>query len=778
MAVEIIDWVAETQRATNLTGKDKLMFGKDSTGQTLHLLLEDLYAWFGGSAGLVNRGNWVPGTYNPGDYVFAESSTDPGATSMYFLIGMVDYESSTEPKDDLVHWAEFEAPAGPQGPKGDPGEKGDPFTYEDFTQPQLDALKGEKGDVGNTPDHQWSGTSLQFELPSGAWGALVDLKGDTGAQGEQGVQGEQGIQGIQGEKGDKPAHEWSGTELRFENPNGTWGSYVDLKGDQGDKGDTGEGLAIGAAGPFADRSDYDAEPAGFTYVATDLTPQLMYVRLEGGGWSDGIEFGGGVQTLSQPAIGQIAISNGNTINLNTVNMSGNQTGIAGNKRWTGVNTFSNNVVLDNSIIKKERTGAETSTDIIQFGAEAHRSRIVVRNTLSANYGTWWEFWVHNTAGNVAGETLALELFRDGTVRSPSLSGTGNGIVGVNAGGTLTRRPESDVIQTLSIGTTAGNIAISGGNSVSLNSLSGVEYTGSLNDFRSEVGPILQAYVNTTGSTGWPSSLGGGILFKRATNNTGSFHIWRPQTNTGKLHYILGAAATTLNPLQTFASEEWANAQGWLKSADIGNGTLTLETGTGLSGEATFSANQSTPSTFTVGVDAGYKLPTTTEWGNKVDSSALADVATTGDYDDLTNKPTLGTAATKDTGTNVGNVVEVQAGGKLPALDGSDLTNLPAGNRFAGIAANNNATYTLSAAQNNFLITDNRVTGNINIDLTSFASLPVGHAVTYVRTQGSFSAGDVSFTNVPGGITAQLAMAGSSIYSLTIVKVSSTLVIAY
>ena len=54
---------------------------------------------------------------------------------------------------------------------------------------------------------------------------------------------------------------------------------------------------------------------------------------------------------------------------------------------------------------------------------------------------------------------------------------------------------------------------------------------------------------------------------------------------------------------------------------------------------------------------------------------LSTVAASGSYDDLTNKPSLGTAASKNTGTSAGNVVEVQTGGKLPALDGSDLTNI-------------------------------------------------------------------------------------------------------
>jgi hypothetical protein len=49
--------------------------------------------------------------------------------------------------------------AGPQGEQGPPG-------------PQ--------GDVGPAPEHQWIDTSLQFQEPSGAWGPLVNLKGDPG----------------------------------------------------------------------------------------------------------------------------------------------------------------------------------------------------------------------------------------------------------------------------------------------------------------------------------------------------------------------------------------------------------------------------------------------------------------------------------------------------------------------------------------------------------------------------------------------------------------------
>ena len=72
-------------------------------------------------------------------------------------------------------------PRGPQGdtgPQGPQGEKGDPFTYEDFTAEQLEALtgpQGPKGDAGDT--------------------------GPQGPQGPQGIQGEKGPTGATGPTG-------------------------------------------------------------------------------------------------------------------------------------------------------------------------------------------------------------------------------------------------------------------------------------------------------------------------------------------------------------------------------------------------------------------------------------------------------------------------------------------------------------------------------------------------------------------------------------------------
>lgn len=46
---------------------------------------------------------------------------------------------------------------GETGGRGEKGDKGDPFTYDDFTEEQLAALKGHKGDPGNSGVYVGSG---------------------------------------------------------------------------------------------------------------------------------------------------------------------------------------------------------------------------------------------------------------------------------------------------------------------------------------------------------------------------------------------------------------------------------------------------------------------------------------------------------------------------------------------------------------------------------------------------------------------------------------------
>jgi len=47
------------------------------------------------------------------------------------------------------------------------------------------------------------------------------------------------VVGYDGKKGASPKHEWSGTNLRFKNPDDTWGEFVNLKGATGANGSGG-----------------------------------------------------------------------------------------------------------------------------------------------------------------------------------------------------------------------------------------------------------------------------------------------------------------------------------------------------------------------------------------------------------------------------------------------------------------------------------------------------------------------------------------------------------
>jgi len=57
---------------------------------------------------------------------------------------------------------------------------------------------------------------------------------------------------------------------------------------------------------------------------------------------------------------------------------------------------------------------------------------------------------------------------------------------------------------------------------------------------------------------------------------------------------------------------------------------------------------------------------------------LAAVAVSGSYTDLSNKPALGSAAALNVGTAANQIVQLDSNAKLPAVDGSQLTNIPVG----------------------------------------------------------------------------------------------------
>ena len=68
---------------------------------------------------------------------------------------------------------------------------------------------------------------------------------------------------------------------------------------------------------------------------------------------------------------------------------------------------------------------------------------------------------------------------------------------------------------------------------------------------------------------------------------------------------------------------------------------------------------------------------TISYSDIVNTPSLSTVATSGSYSDLSDKPTLGSSSSLNVGTNASNVVQLDVTGKLPAIDGSQLTGISA-----------------------------------------------------------------------------------------------------
>jgi len=114
------------------------------------------------------------------------------------------------------------------------------------------------------------------------------------------------------------------------------------------------------------------------------------------------------------------------------------------------------------------------------------------------------------------------------------------------------------------------------------------------------------------------------------------------------------------------------------------------------------------------------VATTGAYSDLTGTPTLATVATTGAYSDLTGTPTLGTAAAEDVGTSAGNVVQLDGTAKLPAVDGSQLTNLTSGASTLGA------------------LTDVDVTGVVNTNVLKYNS-----------TSGDWEDGAVAYSEVTG-----------------------------
>lgn len=85
-------------------------------------------------------------------------------------------------------------------------------------------------------------------------------KAEPGERGARGPKGERGPKGDTGARGPIPDHEWDGTRLRFQEADGDWGKWVDLKGPPGQNGFGG----VVVQQPSPGGGGYSYFPSGWT----------------------------------------------------------------------------------------------------------------------------------------------------------------------------------------------------------------------------------------------------------------------------------------------------------------------------------------------------------------------------------------------------------------------------------------------------------------------------------------------------------------------------------
>ena len=168
------------------------------------------------------------------------------------------------------------------------------------------------------------------------------------------------------------------------------------------------------------------------------------------------------------------------------------------------------------------------------------------------------------------------------------------------------------------------------------------------------------------------------------------------------------------------SGDWEN--GAVAYADV-SGTPSLAT---VATTGAYSDLSGTPSLATVATTGAYS--------DLSGTPTLATVATTGAYSDLSGLPTLGTAAALDVGTSATNVVQLDGSARLPAVDGSQLTNLPSGASTLGALTD----VTITGVANTEVIKYNSTSGDWENGAVAYADVSGTPSLATVATTGAYS----------------------------------------
>lgn len=282
-----------------------------------------------------------------------------------------------------------------------------------------DGLRGERGPQGEKGDTGEQGPEGEMG-PQGEPGEQGP-KGDRGPKGEKGDKGDRGSDGSDGEDGSRgpmgpmPDHQWRDTSLRFQEPDGDWGRYVNLKGEKGDQGFPG---GSGGRGPKGDKGDpgdpasieqgagilFDVDSAGVTTISHADTSSFANLSIDN---SNGVVLQD--ITITFDTFGHVQTATVGTVDLDARYGPALATGGTTAQFWRGDKTWSNTLV-----------GPFIATDITsnggQFFVTGAAGTMRRYNMLTAGVSRW-QFGADGIAeiGSNAGSNFILNRFDDAGV---------------------------------------------------------------------------------------------------------------------------------------------------------------------------------------------------------------------------------------------------------------------------------------------------------------------------------------------------------------------------
>lgn len=135
--------------------------------------------------------------------------------------------------------------------------------------------------------------------------------------------------------------------VRSVSAGGTWSSWITVQ--KGEQGEPGKSFSVDATGLMSERSQYDAEAAGFSFIATDEGNLYIKNSDSSGDWSDAIPFQGPAGADGDPGPA-------NTLTIGTVT-----TGEPGTQAAASITGQSPNQVLNLTIPRGDKGESGSGT---------------------------------------------------------------------------------------------------------------------------------------------------------------------------------------------------------------------------------------------------------------------------------------------------------------------------------------------------------------------------------------------------------------------------------